>query len=59
MDGEINCLSDYGIGSSIKELELKQGHGVCLKGMFINRGCIYKTIRGSKVYKCGERRNLI
>ena len=59
MDGEIDCLSDHGIGSSIEESELEWGHGVCLKGMFINKEHVYKTIRESRVYKCGERWNII
>ena len=59
MDRGVNGWSDYGVESSVKESKLKQEHGVHLKGMFINEQRIYKTIRGSRVYKCGERRNLI
>ena len=59
MDGEVDCLSDHEIGSSIKELELEWGYGVRLKGMFINKGRIYKTIRGFRVYKHRERQDII
>ena len=50
MDRKVKCLSDGGVGCFIEESELKWDYRVSGKCMIIDKGCIYKTLGGFKVY---------
>ena len=54
MDKEVNSLSDGRVGCSVEKVKLEQRYGIRVKGVFINEGHIYETIRGARVYKCRE-----
>ena len=58
-DREVNSLSDGGIGCSVQESELEWRYGIRMKGVFINEGGIYETVRRAGVYKHREGWSII
>ena len=54
MDGQIDGMSNHVIHGAIKQVELERGDGVGLKGMFINKVSIDKTIRRTRINQSGK-----
>ena len=52
-------MSDGGVGCSVEEVELEWWYGIRVKGVFINEGGIYETVRETGVYKHGEGRSIV
>ena len=50
MDREVDSLSDGEVGCFVEEVELEWRYGIRVKGVFINEGGIYETVREAGVY---------
>ena len=53
-DREVDGLHNCGVGSPIKQVELKWRHRKGLKSIIINKRCIYKAIRRTGVNEHAE-----